>query len=272
MSYHRPFEIDAALELAQSPGIRVLAGGTDLYPATEASELAGPVLDLTGVADLSGITRTGEGWRIGATTRWADILAADLPPGCLALQEAAAEVGAVQVQNMGTIGGNLCNASPAADGVPPLLALDASVELASTAGRRVLALADFLQGPRQTALTAGEVVTAVVIPSGAGVSGFAKLGSRTSLVISIAMVAVRLVREGGAITGAWAAVGACSPVARRLSGVEAALCARGQVTDQEIGADVAAYLAPIDDIRATGAYRAEAAAELLRRTIDRVLA
>ena len=134
------------------------------------------------------------GLRIAACTTWSEIRDAALPPACDALRAAAAEVGGRQIQNAGTIGGNLCNASPAADGVPPLLALDAAVELASAAGTRRLPLAAFLLGPRRTDRRPGEILTAVLLPEAAlaGRSVFLKLGARRHLVISIAMVAVRL--------------------------------------------------------------------------------
>jgi CO/xanthine dehydrogenase FAD-binding subunit len=249
----------------------MLAGGTDLYPTTGAQALAGDILDLTGLEELRGIALTREGLRIGACVRWSEIARTSLPPALAALQQAAREVGGRQIQNAGTIGGNLCNASPAADGVPPLLALDAEVELASADGARRLALADFVTGPRQTALQPGEMLAAVVIPRAGlmGRSRFVKLGARKYLVISIAAVAVRLVEREGRVADLAVAVGACSAVARRIASVEAALRdaplaeAAARVQDQ----DVASALAPLDDIRATAGYRAGAAAELIRRAV-----
>jgi CO/xanthine dehydrogenase FAD-binding subunit len=192
------------------------------------------------------------------------------------LQQAARQVGGQQVQNAGTIGGNLCNASPAADGVPPLLALEAEVELVSAAGVRRLLLAEFLLGPRRTALRPGEILAAVLIPEAAlcGGSAFVKLGARSHLVISIAMVAARVVLEGGRVTGAAIAVGSCSPVAVRLPTVEAALVgasvagAEGRVT----AAEVQAALSPIDDVRATAGYRRAAVVELVRRAVAEAVA
>jgi CO/xanthine dehydrogenase FAD-binding subunit len=185
-------------------------------------------------------------------------------------------VGGRQVQVAGTIGGNLCNASPAADGVPPLLALDAEIELASFSGARRLRLADFLLGPRRTALQPGELLSAVIIPKAAlqGRSAFVKLGARSHLVISIAMVAARLVVDQGRVTGAAVAVGSCSAVAQRLPAVEAALvgAAVASAAERVLGADVGAALSPIDDVRATAAYRHSAAVELVRRAVAEALA
>jgi CO/xanthine dehydrogenase FAD-binding subunit len=272
--YARPETMTEALRLMAGGGWRVLAGGTDLYPGA-GRRLAGPVLDVTGLPGFAGIVRDRD-LRFGAGTTWAAIAAADLPPACHALQVAALQVGGRQVQNAGTIGGNLCNASPAADGVPPLLALDAEVELLSAAGSRRLALADFLIGPRQTALLPGEILGAVVIPERGlhGRSAFLKLGARSHLVISIAMVAARLVIDSGRVVSAAIAVGSCSPVAARLARVEAALmdASVGEAASRVRAEDVQAALSPIDDVRATAPYRREAAVELVRRAVAEALA
>ncbi len=271
-AYHRPTRLDQALALLADGKARVLAGGTDLYPAAGAS-LAGDVIDVTSVAEMARIDRTTDGLRIGAAVTWAAIAAADLPPACAALQQAALQVGGRQIQNAGTIGGNLCNASPAADGVPPLLVLEAEVEIASAGGLRRMALAAFLTGPRKVALKPGEVLAAILIPPHAqlGRSAFEKLGARTHLVISIAMVAARLVHDGVYVTDVAVAVGSCSGVAIRLPRVEAALAgaAIADLSSRVTQASVAAGLAPIDDVRATAGYRIEAATELVRRTVGR---
>lgn len=271
-AYARPSHLAEALALLAGGGWRLLAGGTDLYPGAGA-RLAGDVLDITALAELQGITR-GDGLRIGAATTWSAIAEASLPPALAGLQAAALQVGGRQVQNAGTIGGNLCNASPAADGVPALLTLDAQVELASPRGTRRLPLAGFLTGPRQTARAADELLVALYIPEPAllGQGGFLKLGARAYLVISIAMVAVRCVTKGVIVTDFAAAIGACGPVACRQPMVERAL----------IGAPLAGLaarlrpedltLAPIDDIRASAAYRREAAFELLCRAVEGVAA
>ncbi|MCC7321998.1 MAG: FAD binding domain-containing protein, partial [Rubellimicrobium sp.] len=220
---------------------------------------------------LARITTVADGLRIGACVTWAMLARAGLPPAFDALRQAAREVGGRQIQNAGTIGGNLCNASPAADGVPPLLVLDAVVELAGPDGSRLVPLAEFLTGPRRTALQPGELLTAVRVPRAAmmGRSVFRKLGARRHLVISIASVAVRLVEREGRIADVAVAVGACSAVARRLTAVEGALRdqplagAGARVADDL----VAAALAPLDDIRASADYRGRAAAEMIRRAV-----
>ena len=269
-TYHRPDNLAEALDLlARDAAPRVAAGCTDLFPATERKILPGPVLDITGIAQLRGIREVEGGLLIGATTTWSDIVKADLPPACDGLKLAAREVGATQIQNRGTVAGNLCNASPAADGVPPLLTLDAVVRIGSRAGTRSLPLSKFITGPRRTALKNGELATGIFIPSEAltGRSHFLKLGARRYLVISIAMTAARLTLEDGVVTDAALAVGSCGPVATRLAEVEAALV--GTVPDPARidEAAVARALAPIDDVRADAAYRVRAATELLRRTV-----
>jgi CO/xanthine dehydrogenase FAD-binding subunit len=263
-----------ALRQIAGGGWVLLAGGTDLYPGA-ASQLAGRVLDMTHLPGLTGIT-SGQGLRIGALTPWSAIAAADLPPACFALQQAARQVGGVQIQNAGTIGGNLCNASPAADGVPPLLVMGAEVELVSQTGVRRLGLEAFLRGPRRTALEPGEMLAAVVVPRAGldGRSAFVKLGARSHLVISIAMVAARLAVDAGRVVGAAVAVGACSPVAVRLPAVEAALVGTpvGEAMVRVRAEDVQAALAPIDDVRAAARYRRVAAVELVRRAVAEALA
>lgn len=270
-SYHRPATLEQALEVLATSSATLAAGCTDLFPACDQPALTGQILDITGIKALQGIAATDQGIRIGATASWADVIRADLPPGLDMLKQAASEVGSVQIQTQATVVGNICNASPAADAVPCLLALEAEVEIASVRGRRSLPLDQFLTGVRQTALGKDEMVTAIVIPQAAttGRSCFLKLGARKYLVISIAMVAVRLEVAKGVITHAALAVGACSAVATRLPRLEAALVGQpvaagaGLVTDDFVSAD----LSPIDDIRGDAPYRHHAALELLRRAL-----
>ena len=272
--YACPTALQEALAL-RAAGARALAGGTDLYPQAGAT-LAGPVVDLTKLPALQGIAMADGALRIGACTTWAAIAAADLPRALTALQQAAMQVGGRQIQTVGTIGGNLCNASAAADGVPPLLVVGAEVEIASPTGTRRLFLERFITGPRKVTLASDEILTAVIIPRAglAGISAFTKLGARAYLVISIAMVAVRLVVDHGRVVEAVLAVGSCSGVARRVRAVEAALIGAPVESAASLirNADVAAGLAPMDDVRATAKYRAEAAAELLRRAVTGLLA
>ncbi|BDG74914.1 FAD binding domain-containing protein [Roseomonas fluvialis] len=270
-AYHRPRTLRDALAIRAATGAMPLAGGTDIHPLRTARAAWGepwttPVLDLSAVPGLAGITETEDGWRIGASTTWTAIAESPLPTIFDGLRAAARDVGGRQVQNRGTIAGNLVTASPAGDGIPNLLALDAAVELVSDAGGRRLPVSDFVTGYRATALAAGELVAAIHIPRLDGARGrFVKLGARRYLVISIAMVAAVVRCEGTRIAQARVAIGACSPVAQRLPALEDAL--RGVDIADAAAVPSAAHLellAPIADIRASAPYRQDAALTLVR--------
>ena len=129
MGYLRPRSIEEAVSALAARPWTVLAGGTDHYPARVGPRADEDIVDISALADLRGVRADDGGWRIGALTTWSEVARADLPPLFDGLKLAAREVGGAQIQNRGTVGGNLCNASPAADGVPPLLTLDATVEI-----------------------------------------------------------------------------------------------------------------------------------------------
>lgn len=271
--YYRPDTLAEALAIRAEKVITVLAGGTDIVPARTARAGWGDmsrtdILDVSRLQELRGIDETADGFRFGALTTWTELRRAALPAAFAGWQAAAKDVGGRQVQNRGTIAGNLCTASPAGDGIPCLLSLDAAVELTSVGGVRTVPVGDFVTGYRTTALRADELVTAVVVPQPAegAVGAFAKLGARRYLVISIAMAAgVIAVGEDGRIRSAALAVGACSARAQRLLRLEAAL------VGVPAGAAVSAVepelldeLTPINDIRASGDYRRAAALTLVR--------
>jgi len=277
-SYLRPATLDDALAaLGDGPARTLLAGGTDVYPAWVGRPVDDDVLDVSGLPDLRAIALVDGVWRIPALATWTDLVRHDLPPAFDGLKAAARAIGGVQIQHRGTVCGNVCNASPAADGLPNLMALDASVELASRRGRRVMPAADFVTGNRRTARRHDELVTALLVPAPAATarSTFHKLGVRAYLVISIAMVAA-VVETGadGRVATARVVVGACSEVAMRLPAAEARLI--GQAASPGLGdaitADDLAALEPIDDVRATAAYRRAAALVLVRRAVAEVLA
>jgi CO/xanthine dehydrogenase FAD-binding subunit len=266
--YLRPRRLEEALSALARPH-SVLAGGTDFYPARVGRAIDEDVLDIGGIDILRGITAGDRGWRLGATTTWSELIEADLPPLFDGLKQAAREVGGRQIQNAGTLAGNLCNASPAADGVPCLLALDAEIEIAGPAGRR-LPLRQFISGVRRTALGPGELVVAIHVPRPRheARSAFLKLGARRYLVISIAMAAATLEIVDGRVAAARVAVGACSPVAERLPALEAALAGapRDRLADRVDAAQLAP-LTPIDDVRGSSSYRRDVAVTLLRRLL-----
>ncbi len=281
MAYYRPESLAESLEILADRKVAIVAGATDLYPAKTTRNAQGDwqsrdMLDLWRLKVLRGIHEKDDHYAIGALTTWSELLRAELPGYFHTLKQAAANIGHIQIQNRATIVGNVCNASPAADGVPPLLTLNARVALASKRGRRVLSLADFLLGNRSTAIAADEIATELRIPKLpiTARSGFHKLGVRRYLVISIAMVAAVLdVDEDDVIREARVAVGSCSEVAQRMSGLERDLV--GLVLDENlrdaISAQHFAGLTPVDDIRADAHYRRTAAVELTRQLLDELV-
>lgn len=252
---------------------QVLAGGTDFYPALGDRPAQGAVLDVSRLGELRAVSVEQDRIRIGGLTTWSDILRAPLPRCFEALKSAAREVGSVQIQNRGTVAGNLCNASPAADGVPPLLALDAEVELTSRAGTRRVALAEFIIGNRKTARRGNELLTAVLVPRAleSAASAFLKLGARRYLVISIAMVAAVVLPDAvGRVAEARIAVGSCSAVAQRLVALERELVGAeiSNGFDGRMRREHLQPLSPIDDVRATAEYRMDAARTLVERALN----
>ena len=275
-AYLRVGSIEEAVGRLSERPWTVVGGCTDYYCRRDASPLDDDVLDITGITTARGIVEEPGQFRIGALTTWTDLAQAALPPQFEALREAARQVGGVQIQNAGTIGGNLCNASPAADGVPPLLILDAQVELQSAAGSRLLPLPAFILGSRRTALRADELLTAVLVPkrSVRPASMFLKLGARAYQVISIVMVAALLEPDSaGDIAGAAVVVGACSAVAQRLSALEETLQGRplaGRPLSQLLREEHLSPLSPLTDVRGTAEYRRDAARSLIGRALDRL--
>jgi CO/xanthine dehydrogenase FAD-binding subunit len=271
--YFHPNTLEEAVSILARQGGTILSGGTDFFPGLGDRPVSATVIDISAIRAMKGIVTAGDEHRIGGLATWTEIIASSLPSSCDALKSAAREIGGIQIQNRGTVAGNLCNASPAADSVPPLLALDAEVELVSAAGSRRLPLAQFIVGNRRTARRPDEILAAVIVPRALdnARSTFLKLGARRYLVISIAMVAVVLKKDdSGRISDARVAVGSCSVTARRLSALEDALV--GVPAQTEFGAIVRpehlAPLAPIDDIRATANYRMDAARTLVVRALD----
>ena len=273
--YFRPRTLHEAVDTLTRNGGQILSGGTDFFPALGERPVSSPVIDISGVAELRGISVGENEIRIGGLTTWTDVLHTPLPRCFDALKAAAREVGSIQIQNRGTVAGNLCNASPAADGVPPLLALDAAVELASQAGVRKLPLAEFLVGNRKTVRRADEVLAAVIVPRGLdnARSAFLKLGSRRYLVISIVMVAAVVDADAkGEVVQARVVVGSCSAVAQRLLELERDLIgANAKSVGERVSREHLARLKPIDDVRATAEYRQDAAWTLVKRALNACL-
>jgi len=271
--YFRPSTTKEAVHVLATHGAQILSGGTDFFPALADRPATGPILDISGLAEIRGIAARPDHIRIGGLTTWSEVIATPLPRCFDALKSAAREIGGIQIQNRGTVAGNLCNASPAADSVPPLLALDAEVELMSVTGVRRVLLSDFIVGNRKTLRRPDEILTGVIVGRGFddAQSTFVKLGARRYLVISIAMVAAIVQTNGkGVVAEARVAVGSCSVTAKRLTALERDLV--GAPAQVGLGAIASVEhlnsLSPIDDVRATADYRTDAALTLISRALD----
>ena len=273
--YLQPKNLEEAVAALADQPLTIIAGGTDYYPARVGQPLDDDLLDISRIAGLGGIEETDDHFRIGATATWTDLIDTPLPGWFEGLKLAAREVGGVQIQNAGTIAGNICNASPAADGVPPLLAMNAELELNSIRGTRPITLEKFIISNRETRCGRDEIVTAIRIPKPANPASsiFLKLGARKYLVISIVMVAA-IIEQGpdNRVAAAQIAVGSCATVAKRLRLLERALV--GQPMSGDLGAlvtsDYLTILRPITDVRATADYRSDAAVTLVARALSQL--
>lgn len=272
-AYVRPASLaDAVAARAAHPDWTVIAGGTDLM--VNATHRAVPVgiVDLWGCAELAGIVRDADTIRIGAGTPWLDVLHhAEVTTHLPILAAAAREIGALQIQARGTIGGNIVTSSPVGDSLPVLLALDASLELVSPRGRRTVAYRDFCTGYRTTLLAADELVATVVVPVPDPATRLAwrKVGTRAAQSISKVMAAAAIHVDGGVI--AWARFGLGAVAARPIRAAAAEAAAVGRAPDAATARAVAAALAgeitPISDVRSAADYRLEVAQRLLVRFV-----
>ena len=261
--------LSEALRLRDAhPEATVLAGGTDLMVFVESgvTTLDG-VLNIWGCEGLSGIEQTPAGVRIGAMSTWRDVRASVLMPD--ALRECAATVGAAQIQNRGTVGGNIVNGSPAGDSLPLWLALDAEFEVASIDGSRRIAASEFWTGYRQNALQPNELLIAVhIAPKADDLLHFRKVGTRMAQAISKVVLGGRVRLEGGEIVEARVALGSVAATPVRLLSVEAALVAGAGLDAAD---DVMKDITPIDDIRSTSTYRMSVAKRIVRSWIGQCL-
>lgn len=257
-----------------APGARIVAGGTDLMVMLHAGLLEPTaLLDLWKVKELGGISEEGEWLELGALVTYTALIESPLVRRRLpVLAEAAATVGAVQIQNRGTVGGNLANASPAADLAPIFSALDAVVVLGSRArGVRQVSLHDFFLGYRRTCLGPGEILTAVRVPlppPGERVV-FRKVGTRRAQAISKVVLAAAFTFEGARLTRLRAAAGSVAPTVVRLARAESQLSgATVPVSAPAVHAAIADDITPIDDVRSTAAYRRRVTGNILWRFLQ----
>jgi carbon-monoxide dehydrogenase medium subunit len=273
--YFRPRFLEEALEiLAQRGGeTRPVAGGTDiLVKAKDGRPDRAALFDLTAVAELKGIEDRGDHVYVAAGATHSEMIAsALLKRWAPALPEACAVIGGPQIRNRGTLGGNLANASPAADCVPPLYAADAVVELVSISARRELPIDEFFTGPRQSVLEPDELILGVRIPKRTGVrAAFLRLGQRQAQAISKVSIAVAMTFKDGRPDWVRVALGSVAPTVIRAPETEKALMGGGYAALKGALDAVREEVKPIDDIRSTREYRRAMSAVLLERAIRRI--
>lgn len=275
-SWLRPFaleaprDLDTALRLLSAdPGTRPFAGGTDLMVLLESGTLPpGRYVNIWGLGELRGIAVAADHVALGALTTYADVLAdpvlrSEFPLLCTA----ARQTGGIATQNRGTLGGNIANASPAADSPPALLVYDAELELRSIGGLRRVRYDRFHTGYKTMDLAAGEIINRIVLPRrhSAWHQTYRKVGTRSAQAISKVCLAAAVDLDGNRLRDARVAFGSVAPKAVRCINVEAAL--RDRIPDGELAAAVSAALAldiaPIDDLRSTARYRLRVAQNLL---------
>lgn len=271
-AYVRPKGLSEALKiLAEEPQARILAGGTDLVLLVH-DRLARPtwLVDISDLAELQEVRPVDGGLAIGAACRLSALERNSLVPGVL--RSACAQIGTPQVRNLATIGGNVCNASPAGDTITPLLVLDAEAVVRSAGGGRAVPLTQFFTGPKKTVLRPGELVVGFNLPAGAlrGGASFHKIGRRREVVIAQVNAAASLSLGGaGEMDRVRLALGSVAPTPRRLMAVEELM--RGRRPTAALlalaGAAVRDEIRPIDDVRTTAAYRLRVSAVLSRRAL-----
>lgn len=269
-NYVRPRDLDEAVATrAAHPDWMVLAGGTDLMVNANHRPVPAGILDLWRLPGLGGITTSDGRITIGAGTTWSEVERhPDVRAQLLPLAQAAREIGALQIQARGTLGGNVGTSSPVGDSLPVLLALDATLVLAGPRGRREVPYRSFCTGYRKTELAADELIVAAVIPipSAGTRTTWRKVGTRRAQSISKVMGAASITLDGSTVVDARVALGAVADRPIRVAEVEAAV--RGLPLAQAADAARTALrgaIRPIDDVRSTSTYRRDVAENIVAR-------
>jgi CO/xanthine dehydrogenase FAD-binding subunit len=262
---------DAVALLAEHAGqVTIVAGGTDVVPRITYYELAPAIIMSVGRLGLDYIRENDGKLIIGAGTSMAKLSTSELiAKKAPALAAAAASIGSPAIRTAATVGGNLVNASPAADTATPLLAMDAELKLVSNTGERSVPLADFYVGPGETVLKPDELLTEITVPVSKGKTVFAKLGRRKGMTCSVVNVAVRLETEGERCLDARIAVGSMAPTPLRCRKAEELIKGRdidGEMI-KECSTSAIGETSPIDDQRAAAWYRKQAGAAVLARAL-----
>lgn len=273
-----PKTLDEALDVIKTVEGRVIAGGTDVIPQmSDGRFVADSLIDISYLEDLRFIKKEGATIRIGALTTYSSIMQSDLlQTAAPLLVDAAATVGAVQTQNKGTLGGNIGNASPAGDLLPPLLSLNAEITLISQGNERQITLSDFLLGPGKTALSQGEIIHSISFKelSPQSRSTFIKLGNRRGMAISVVSTAVILrLTNKGKVEDLRISLGSVAPTPIRCTQAEAILLGFEPTPSllEKAAATAADESAPISDIRASADYRRHAVQVLVQRALNNCL-
>lgn len=275
-AYVRPRDLDEALATrAAHPDWMVLAGGTDLMVNANHRPVPAGILDLWRLPALGGITASERAVTIGAGTTWLEV---EHHPAILErwlpLALAAREIGALQIQARGTLGGNVGTSSPVGDSLPVLLALDAELELASVRGRRRVPYKEFCTGYRKTQLAPDELIVSATLPapSPGTRTAWRKVGTRRAQSISKVMGAAVIELDGGVIRSARVALGAVADRPIRVGAVESAVVGLApEAAGEAARAALRAAIRPIDDVRSTAAYRREVAENLVARFFSGIL-
>ncbi|MEW5815050.1 MAG: xanthine dehydrogenase family protein subunit M [Spirochaetota bacterium] len=281
MNYLIPRSLDEALQhISSRAGTKLLAGGTDLSVLI-ADGLVSPasLVDITGIPELTGIERTDRGLRIGAAARIEEVAASSLVPQ--GLVQGARAIGSPQIRNLGTIGGNICNASPCGDTLTPLLVLGGILVLVSLSGVREIPAEDFFTGPKKTIIKENEILKEIIIEGTClkGGSSFRMIGKRNGQAISQVNAACRLAlkEDGAEIDVIRIAVGSVAPVPLRLEKTEAYLTGRkvkeiGQPRfEKEVFKILNAEIKPITDVRASEEYRRLVTFALVKDVLEEAL-
>jgi CO/xanthine dehydrogenase FAD-binding subunit len=275
---HRPEALSGALELLDAlVDCRPIAGGTDLLLFLRDGTIkARHLVDVTGIEEMRGISlEDGEIW-IGAATSLSEVASSELVTELApVLVDAVSQIGSVQTRNQGTIGGNICNASPAADSAPPLLVLDARLDVSSKGGGRTIPVGELFAGPKLSSLGRRELVTAIRIPEppeGSGAS-FQKLSRRRGSTLSVVNAAAYVELEGERCSAARLALGAIAATPIRVAPAERLLVGREPTEAVVEGAASACRdcVSPVDDIRGSAGYKRDMSAVLMRRAITGAL-
>lgn len=275
MRYSRPQSMDELLRhlcSARGDTCVLLAGGTDLMPRFEGGRpYPAELVDVKGVPDLNGLVKKKDHFEIGALTTLEELKrSSDVRKHLTALAEAADEFAAVQIRHRATVGGNLVNASPAGDTIPPLVALGAKLHIVGREGERVVSIAQFTQGPGKTVLETGEVLKSIEVPFNGGISRFVKLGLRRAMAISVVNFAVSCKVGKNGFTSLRIAAGAVAPTIVTLDEYAEAVVADPKAIDRDIDL-VDRSISPIDDLRASGSYRRKALKNLVKHTLHQLL-